>query len=637
MAAPSMIEQLLDLLARTAPFDTLSDDERRRIVGSMTLEIYEPGEVILNQGEDVHRALYIVQSGVVRLVDAETNRLIDMVGDGSQFGSYGLVQGGALPYEARAVEHTVCALVAAEQFRRLRKEHPEFKVFFDEDVKRYVRGLDADRDASGAFLLFDTRLGELLHRGPATVPAGASVREAARALAAASADAVVVVQDETPVGVVTEGDLVARVLAAGTSPEAPIMSLVDRPPIALRSDERLFSAMRTMMHYRIRRLVVMDPPPEEGQPARLRGLLTADDISHFRGLDPVATTERLERADSVEELAELRAESNRRLFRLYSQGVQSEDLLGVVAEVDDHLKQRLLALVERDVRAGMPEAERYDGPWAFLVFGAAGRREAALRAWQDNGLVYADPAPEDAARAAAYYARLAEAVTDALAACGYDPPEHGITARAAPFRQPLAAWRAAFDTWAAGADAESTARAAACFDLRVLHGEEGLGDALREAIAAHVPGGRLPRILAREGTRLALPLTLFGSFELDRAEDGSESLDLRARGLQPVVRLARALALDTGYVRSASTFARLRHVAESGHPLAEQARRLLPAFGTLVDLHLRGQMQAAEIGAAPTDRLDPDRLHRSQQNLLKETFKTIRRAQEAARKHYDLS
>ena len=407
------------------------------------------------------------------------------------------------------------------------------------------------------------------------------------------------------------------------------MALVERPPVALRTDERLYDAMRTMMRERIRRIVVVDA--EDGA---LRGLLTAEDMSHFRGLDPVATTERLERARSVSELARLRADSNRRLYRLYHQGVHSEDLLDLVTEIDDQLKRRVLATVERTLREDLGD-DAYDGPWAWLTFGAAGRRESVLRAWQDNGLVYADPDPADAERAAAYYEQFATRVVDALRECGYSDPENGIDASHEAFRQPLSAWQAAFDTWASGADAEASARAALCFDLRALAGDVELGDALRQAIAAHLPNDRLTRIFAREGTRIDIPLSTFGRIEVEEV-DGVTGVNLRTRAIQPVVRLARALAVDIGALDSANTFDRLRAVGASDHPLAAQAKGLVPSFTTLVDVHLREQMQAAERGEQPTDLVDPDAMHRSQQNLLKETLKGVQSARAAIAKHYKL-
>ena len=67
--ALSIAAQVADLLAATPPFNSLSDDEKRALTSKMTLEIYAPGEVVLEQGEDIHRALYFVAEGLVRLTD----------------------------------------------------------------------------------------------------------------------------------------------------------------------------------------------------------------------------------------------------------------------------------------------------------------------------------------------------------------------------------------------------------------------------------------------------------------------------------------------------------------------------------------------------------------------------------------
>ncbi len=631
--ASSLFAPVADLFARTEPFRSLSDAERASLLQRMTVEFYAAGEVVLQQGEDIHRALYVVTDGLVRLSDGETNRTVDMCGEGRAFGAYGLMQGGALPYEARAAEdQTACALIAAETFDALRESNEAFRAYFDAEIKRFVRQGDDDVDAAGAFLLFDMSLGKILRQETATVDATATVRDAARAMAALDSDAVVVLQDGDPIGVVTEGDLVEQVVAEGRSGETPVMALVTRPPIALRADERLFDAIRTMMRYRVRRLVVLDE-----RTGALRGLLTSDDVSHYRGLDPVATTERIERVDSVEALAALRQDSNRRLYRLHYQGVDAEDLLDVVTEVDDQLKQRLITLVEADVRAEMAgERLPAEGTWAWLTFGPAGRRESVLRAFQDNGIVYADPEPEDAEAAAAFYERLGERTVAALETCGYAPSENGLTASAAAFRQPLSAWKTAYARWTEAADPDASAAAGLAFDLRAVYGDEALAEALRQTVRDHLPSRALVAVLAREAASIPVPLATFSRFEIDDVEAGTRrvsGVDVRGRAIGPVMRMARALALDAGFLESANTFERLRVLGDGPHPLAETARALTPAFTTLVDLHLRHQMMAAEVGAPLTDLVDPEQSNRSQQNLLREALQTVRKAQDAVREY----
>ena len=628
----SITERLAALLENTAPFNHLSASKRQSLIGDMTLEIYESGEKIRDQGSDVHRALYIVESGLVRLYDHDQGKLVTMVGEGSSFGSYGLLQGGVLPYEAKAVEPTVCALLSAEHFQDLYKNDATFAAYYDEDLKQYVRTIDTEMDASGAFLLFDTSLANVIYHEPLTCGPDATVQEAAELMRDNEGDTVLVVSDESAMGLVTEGDLVNRIVASGAPGSTPVMELVERPPITLDGSARLFDAVRVMMEYRIRRVVVTSDK-EGARP--ILGVISAEDIAHFRGLDPVATVERLEKARSIGELATIRGESNRRLFRLYQQGVQSESLLEVVAEMDDQLKARLLTLVEREAREAQPELA-VDLPWAWIAFGAPGRREAALYTSQSNGLVYADPqSDEEAERAAEWFAYLSERAVEALGEVGIQPSASGILASEEPFRQPLAQWVAAYDQWIAGKDTNASLRAAICFDLRAIYGDDDLVDALRTAIRERLDGARrFFALLMRDATEHRPPISFFGRFELEK-DQGDEGLNLRERGLNPIVDIARVLALETGYLRSTNTFDRLRHLREAQPELEREEKTLLGAFATLSDIHLRSQMQAAETGLTPSDLIDPNGLHKSQQNLLKETFKKVDKVQQALQDRYE--
>lgn len=631
MSSPSIPDRLATLLKRTPPFGLLEDKARRDLVGLMTVEFFEPGEVILEQGMDVHRSLYLVEEGLVRLMNVEEKRLIDMCGAPSQFGSYGILQGGILPYEARAVEQSSCALIPADRFRELLKANEEFAAYFDEDIKRYVRTIDTALDPSGAFLLFDTELA-LLSREAVLVAPDTSVRAVARAMSDADAATVFVVENGVVLGVITEGDIVEKVVAMGKSGDIVAMKLVDRPAVALDGSERLFDAVQAMMRHRIRRVVVINKSPEDGQPAL--GILSTDDVSHYRGLDPVATIELIERARSVKALAALRSESNRRMLRLYQQGVQSEDLLGVVAELDDQIKRRLVHLVESQAREKSPDSS-VDLRWGWLSFGTAGRRESTMRAHQHNGLVYANPRDAaEAERAAAWFHLLAAKLCDAHEQCGFAPPGSGILARNEAFCQPLSQWQEMFRHWAQGVDAQVTARAVTTFDVRLLNGDEALGDALRATIKEHASNPRLLSILVSQGAEINVPLSVFGRFQLERNEEDQEGFDVRARGLRPVVDFARALALEIGYLKSANTFDRLRAVEASESLSVAEAKSLLPAFRTLIDLHLRLQMQATEVGETPTNWMDPGKLHKSQQNLLKDTLKTIQKVQQSLESRY---
>jgi len=630
----SITERLAALLETTSPFSSLSAAQRQEIIGEMTLQIYEPGEVILPHGTDVHRALYVVESGLVRLYDEERNRLVTMVGEGGVFGSYGLIQGGVLPYEAKAVEPVVCGLLSVERFQRLYKKSPEFKSYFDSDIKAYVRTLGTEMDASGAFLLFETSLRDVITREPVTVASDATVQQAAQLMRDLDTDTIIIEQDGMAVGLLTEGDLVDRIVAEGMKVDTPATALVERPPIALIGSDKLFDAVLVMMKHRIRRVIVSNERRGDDE-ASLLGIVTAEDVAHFRGLDPVATVERMEKARSIRELSQLRSSTIRRLFRLYQQGVQSEALLEVVAELDDQLKGRLLTLVQQDIseELGEPGVD-----FAWLAFGAPGRREEALFTTQSNGLIFADAVDDEQAdRAERYFRALAERAVAAMEECGIRSSEIGLVAANEAFRQPISSWAAAYDAWISGTDTQATLRASACFDVRAIYGEADLVTQLRQRIADRLEQGsdRFLRILMRGATENRPPISFFGRFELERGEGESEGLNLRLRGLDPIVDLARTLTMETRHLRATSTFDRLRHLRDALPDIQRELNALLESFTTLSDMHLRAQMEAAETGETPSDFIDPNELHKSQQNLLKETFKKIDKVQSALEKRYE--
>lgn len=630
----SITERLAALLETTAPFSGLSPEQRTELISEASLNIYEPGEVIIPRGTDIHRALYLVESGLVRLYDEERNKLVNMIGEGGIFGTYGLIEGGVLPYSAKAIEPAVCALISADRFTELYKSDPDFKAYFDSDIKAYVTTLGADMDAGAAFLLFETSLRDIVTRKPCTVEPDTSIRDVAREMRALNSETAVVVQDGVALGVITEGDIVDSVVAADLSTtETTAGFLIERPPIALDASAKLFDAVLEMMKQGIRRIVVTDDKIEDGE-SSLLGIVTAEDVAHFRGLDPVASVERMQKAQSVKELAQLRLATTRRLLRLYQQGIRSEDLMEVVAELDDQMKRRLLHIIEAEVRTELGDP---GVPWVWMALGAPGRREEALYTMQSNGLVYGDPENEEqAAQARKFFAAYATRAVAAMVECGIRPSPLGIIASNEPFRQPLSSWSAAYDAWIDADESESTRRAAICFDLRCIYGEVDLVNQLRRRIAERMAESpnRFLNILMRHATDMRPPLSFFGTFELERGEGETQGFNLRRRGLGPIVNLTRVLALEVGYMRSTTTFDRLRHLREAQPDLKREVDALLDTFVTMTDILLRSQMEAADSGESPTDFIDPNFLHKSGQNLLKQSFKKIDKVQSTLEKRF---
>lgn len=96
--------------------------------------------------------------------------------------------------------------------------------------------------------------------------------EIARLMQDAHVGAVVIVEDGRPVGIVTDRDLVVRVIAEGWPTTRAVRDLMTRDVVVARADDTLDHALYLMRHHGVRRLPVVD---DDGA---LVGLMALDDL-----------------------------------------------------------------------------------------------------------------------------------------------------------------------------------------------------------------------------------------------------------------------------------------------------------------------------------------------------------------------
>jgi CBS domain-containing protein len=635
MSSSAIIDRIRTLLDSIPPFDRLPADERESILADVSIEYYKSGEVILEQGSSGHRHLYVVESGVVRLMDVEMQRLIDKCGEGDVFGSFGLVKGGSAIYQAKAVEPTVCALLKGERFQQLYDRYEDFAAFFDNDAARYVRHLGREMDVTGSHLLFSKRLNQLVHRKLVRCSPDTSAQQAARIMRRERVDSILVTHEGKLAGIMTDGDLRNKLVARAQPVETAVRRLMTTPVVTVSSEASLFEAMMTMLNRQVTRLVITQRTDGAETPL---GILTDRDVAHFRGQDPVATIQRIQHAPSVSELVNIRVATSEQLLRLHRQGVQPEMVHGIMSVMYDSLAVRVLELAEKELRARHAEV-RVDLPWVWLRLGSGGRREMALNSRQHNALLYANPtSEEEAARTEQWFALLASRANEALASCGFTMSE--FVARESRWRQSLRQWKRLYREWILQSDEHALDVAPIFFDLRGVYGEAKLVEELKRDVVdalnvqALDPDRGFLALMASNALRNKPPLSFLRRFILDRSGEHRHTFDIRERGIQPVVSAARVLALEIRCLDSLSTLERLRAAADAIPDMSRIVESSIEAYRFLVDFRLEDQLRSFEAGEPPKNRIDPMALPRVQQNLLRSAFATVAELQEAVKNRY---
>lgn len=634
MRSSAIVDRVAALLERSAPFDRLRDEDRRRLLGEVLVEYFEAGEVVLEQGRTTHEHVYLVESGFVRLVDAATGRLAAEYGEGGVFGSHGPVRGGPLPYEARAAEPTVCVLVRVGRFRELYEANRDFASFFESDLVRYTRASELPLGASSARLLFGTRIGDIVGREPVTCDPDVPVGEAAREMRREGVDSTVVVRGGRVVGILSDIDLRNNLVAEAAPYGTPVGRVMSPDPVMLRGGAPVFEALMAMMRERAFHVVVTDGV---GPEAPLLGVVSDVDISRSQGYSPAYALERAEEAGSAAELSRVRDEVNGLLIQLHRRGVRPGDLITINTEINDRLMARAVRLAEMDLVESSPNL-RVDLPWAWLSLGSEGRGEMGLKTDQDNALVYADPAPGDEERAQAWFGALAGRANGLLAEAGFAPCKGGVMARNPKWRRSLSGWKETFRRWVGGTDANDLLDAGIFFDLRPLCGEASLGAGIQASVKEALRANpRFLHFVARNALAEGPARTIFRRFAIERSGQHRGTVDLKRRGTRPLVDLARLLAMQLAYLDSPNTNDRFQHAARAMPDARRSIRDADEAHSSLAELRFVHQLRRVEAGQPPDNHVDPYALGRTQQSVLETALSTIKEVQDVVARRHGIS
>jgi signal-transduction protein with cAMP-binding, CBS, and nucleotidyltransferase domain len=111
---------------------------------------------------------------------------------------------------------------------------------------------------------------DLTWRPPVTIDCGATISAAAELMTDEGVGALVVVDRDRPVGIVTDRDLVTRGVAKRTPLDARIDSLMSMGVIALDADEDAEELFAVFARHAVRRVPVVDHD-------RVVGMVTLDD------------------------------------------------------------------------------------------------------------------------------------------------------------------------------------------------------------------------------------------------------------------------------------------------------------------------------------------------------------------------
>ena len=426
-----------------------------------------------------------------------------------------------------------------------------------------------------------------------------------------STAALVETEGGAAVGIVTDHDLRVRVVAEKLDPRAPARAIMSAPLASISEHALIYEALMRMEEKVVQHLVITN---EDGQ---VVGVVHSKDLIQFQRYGATVLAREIARAATAEDVARCCARAPEVVRALVEGGARPRNVTRMLSAICDAAVERLIALA--CVELGPPPA-----PFAFIAMGSHGRQEQTLLTDQDNAIIFAAQAtPADEIMVADYFLRLGAKVCAGLAAAGYPKCRGGFMASNPRWCRPLPDWKQYFTDWIARAEPQELLQFSIFFDFRTVHGDVALAQSLRQQV--HDALSTQPSFflhLARNALLFSPPFRLFGNIYLGGGSaEHAGQLNLKDT-VMAMVDFARLYALRH-HVDHTHTLDRIEALVEHKALLPASRDETVAAYDFVMRLRLEDQLAALKEGQPMDNVINPRRLRRTEETLLRQAFTQI--------------
>ena len=546
--------------------------------------------------------------------------LKDYRGEGAYIGALGIIRGTRANLNIETIEDTFCFLLPREVFLDLVKNNLAFshfylKSFSDQVVStayRELRNQKISLRPAEELYLFTKTAGEVA-KPAAKMSVKSRIQEVARQMAKMKIGSMLLYDpenEEDVVGIITDTDLRAKVVATGLDFREPVENIMSMPVYRVSAEEICFEVVLKMMSRGIRHLAVE-------KAGRLSGVLTSHDIMVLQGNSPFYLFKEIGKQQEMVCMYPIAAKIPGIIRNLIREGGRAGSISRMISLLHDQLVRQVLALLEKEM--GKPPL-----PYCWLLLGSEGRREQTFLTDQDNGIIYADPYSAEQKRLAEeYFREFASKAIEQLAGCGYPLCPGEIMSSNPRWCQPFSVWQNYFTSWAQGAKPDELLANIIFFDFRAGFGDEKLAVSLRNHLIDILPGeDAFFHQLARHCLADNVPLNFFRNFIVERNGEHKNRLDIKHRGLVPIAGFARLFALQHG-LKETNTIARLEALQGEGHLPMDLCTAAIKAYELQMQLRIVHQLEQIERGQQPDNHIEPQNLSSTERAMLKDAFEVI--------------
>jgi len=311
------------------------------------------------------------------------------------------------------------------------------------------------------------RVQDLMNTPAITVNQDDLVQDIARIMVEKSISSVMVVDYKGKlIGIVTEKDLVQRVVANGLSGPIRATAIMTRKLHTVSRHDYYYEVLSAFYKYGVKHLPVIE---EE----RLIGVVTFSNLIYKQNRGSMAILKTIEEA-SFENLPVVKNAIYDVLSSLISDEISTIHTLEIITKLYDRLACHCIKLAVKSLEAqgkGSPPV-----PFSWYQMGSGARGEQFMLTDQDHFLVYADPVNENEYFIDEYFALLGDEIVLHLEQAGYSRCKGLMMSSEKNWRGSVTEWQQRLRTWAIESKNEQILLGYNFLSFRFLFGDHSLNE-----------------------------------------------------------------------------------------------------------------------------------------------------------------
>ncbi|WP_026932605.1 DUF294 nucleotidyltransferase-like domain-containing protein [Christiangramia echinicola] len=625
----SIASRIADFLSGFPPFSLLERTYLDLIANEVKVMYFEQGRTIFAKDEKVHNYFYIVQKGAVDLQKLDDNKepeTIDKCDEGDIFGLRPMFAKENYQINAITDEESVIYAIPLEVFKPYAISNPHVGNFLMESFASNTRNpysnehrgkLIADEEdiTFKKEALFELQPIPIIKK-MVTASSETSIQEAAILMSKRKVGSVIVVEDDKPVGIVTDVDF-RESIATGKLPiQNPISEVMNSPVICYSKGLTIAQAQLTMMKHNINHICIT----KDGTPnTKVKGIVSEHDIIVSQGNNPAVLMKAINRASSTKKLKRIRNKIMILLNGYLKSNIPLTHISNIIFELND-------ATIKRTIQRCIEKMnEPAPANFAWMSLGSQGRKEQLLHTDQDNALVFEDVPKEKLEETRAYFLKLATKVTKRLNIIGYEFCPAEMMARNPKYCLSLSEWKEQFSQWVTTSGNDEILLCQIFFDFDISYGDVKLTNSLSDHIFDILKGNRnfLNR-LAAQALRNPSPLGFFRQFLVEQDGEKKDLFDIKKRGIMPLTDAARLLILEHRVKNISNTSERFDKLAQLEPNNKEIYQACAYSSRALIKFRTKQGLKHKDNGRF----INLEDLGKEDKIKLKRCFKTIKEIQE---------